>query len=383
MGEPTDEMDQLCDALGVSDRTTVRMISREPLGGGSVAGFEVAADNGVMTYYLDTSRRRVPRETGLLLGAPDDPDIRVWLHPADPHLPALAPAAFSGAVRELLVRLGIVDTGDPVMVAYRPGRRAVLRVPSPREDVWVKVVRPARVAAIVACHSAFADAGIPVPRLYGWSGDGLIIGETARGTAATDAEWDADELLDEVDGLRHRIAGVDLANPATTRLARRLDWYSERLAVQLPHLQAERAQRIAERARDAWGEDPPVTIHGDLHFGQLFLGDDRTVSGIIDVDTAGVGQPSEDTAAFLAHAVASALLTPHPRDDRVWHLAQRSLARWGSAAVCARAAVHLLGHALGACELGAAARVDRLLDVAHAVSVSDASELAAVRAART
>ena len=378
MDSPPDEMELLCDALGVTDPTQVRLISREPLGDGSVAGFDVIGTGDAdATYYVDTSRRRVPRETGMLVGTPEQPEARVWLHPADPHLPALAPVAFSGAVQGLLARLGMHDAGAPVMVTYRPGRRAVLRVPVAGAVVWAKVVPPSRVGAIVSCYDALATAGVPIPALHGWSEDGLIIGEAARGTPASDVAWTPDDLLDGVDDLRERIAGAVLGRAAPTRLARRRDWYTARLTSLLPEERAAQAERVARRVRQGWGEETPVPIHGDLHFGQLFLDDGGRVVSVIDVDTAGVGQPSEDTAAFLAHAVASALLTPPPRDARVWALAQRALERWNSDDVRVRAATHLLGHALGAYEFGDTLRGQRLLDAAERVASGESAAVVA------
>ncbi|MGZ8803915.1 MAG: hypothetical protein ACXWZG_01255, partial [Microbacterium sp.] len=117
----------LAEALGL-DAGLLAARTREPLGSGSVTGFDVAAEGGDLRYYVDTSRHPVAVETGLALGDPAAPDARVWLHPADPHLPALAPAAFGHAAEALLARLGIVARESPSLVAYRPGRRAVLRV---------------------------------------------------------------------------------------------------------------------------------------------------------------------------------------------------------------------------------------------------------------
>jgi hypothetical protein len=361
----------LIEALALDPGSEITLISREPLGGGTVAGFAVASVEGSLTYYVDTSRRRVAQETGVLDGTPDDPSVRVWLHPSDPHLPALAAAAFSQAAETLLDRLGVRVTGMPEMVAYRPGRRAVLRVPVGDAFAWVKAVLPSRTPAIVDAHHALADAGVPVPALRGWSEAGLVVLDDALGVPAQDAAWTPDGLLDDVDALRDRLAGVAISRSARTHLVRRLEWYADRLDAVLPDEWRLVAAGTAARARASWGEEPAVTIHGDLHFGQLFLDEGLRVSSVIDVDTAGRGEPSDDTAAFLSHAIASALLTPAPRDERLWELADNAMRRWDTAGsgLRARAATHLLGHAIGAWELGDRQRAELLLRAADGVSL--------------
>lgn len=374
----------LREVLELADDAPVTLLSREPSGEGAVAGFTLVEADAELTYFVDTSARAVPRETGLVLGGLDAPEARVWLHPADPHLPALAPVAFSDAAATLLGRLGVTTTGVPRLVAYRAGRRAVLSVDAVGGVQWVKVVRPGRVERIVEAHRALAAAGVPQPALRGWSDEGLILIDQAPGTpaaaalGASGAPIGPDALLDEVDALRQRIAAAALRDPARTDMARRLAWYAARLSVVLPPGQASGVARIVSAVEGGWESGGGVVIHGDLHFGQLFLDDEAHVAAVIDVDTAGVGAASDDTGAFLAHAVASAVLTPSPRDERVWQLARAAARRWDAASVPGtrtRAVAHLLGHALGAWESGARDRAGRILDAAHAVAVGDIDAL--------
>ncbi len=379
----------LSEALGLPASGFVAF-SREPLGEGSVTGFEVrgapAADAGDESEraaetlpegtvaYVDTSRLTVPRETGLV----SDDRTRVWIHPADPHLPALAPAAYGDAAAVLLSRLGATDAGAPQIVGYRPGRRAVLRVATSDGDMWVKVVRPRRIERVVAAHTRLHEHGLPVPAVRGWSPEGLLVLESARGVPATHAAWEPEVLLDAVDDLRARLAAVRLDWPARTSLVTRLPWYTDRLMTAMPE-HRESIARITSAAHEALhvptgGRESEVTVHGDLHLGQLFLDDDGTVTGLIDVDTAGAGRSEEDAAAFLGHAVASALLTdqrnavsePGGAAGRVWRLATRARARWGAdPRIAGLTAVHLLGHALGAASGGDTARATALLQEAE------------------
>src|SRR5690606_23025947 len=58
-------------------------------------------------------------------------------------------------------------------------------------------------------------------------------------------------------------------------------------------------------------QDVRRTVHGDLHVGQLFVAEDdaSVISGVIDIDTCGLGDPADDEAAFMGHLVASLVLS--------------------------------------------------------------------------
>ena len=393
----TPEESLLREALDLAAQTDVRLIGREPLGAGTVAGFEVHDSSDPLIYYVDTSRRAVERETGLAAAEATDPEVRVWLHPADPHLPALAPLAFAHAAETLLARLGMHALGVPEIVAYRPGRRAVLRVPTDAGDVWVKAVPPARAPRLAATHDVLSRAGIPLPELLGWSDRGVlalasavgapvaaVLGHAGAAGDAHEADVRADALLDEVDRLRSAFAGTALHAPARTRMRRRLEWYAERLAATEHPGRTATVRALRDRTLARWGRSESAVIHGDLHFGQLFVDAGGAITGVIDVDTAGVGDPADDPAAFIAHAVASAVLTPQPRGAGVWRLAERALARWAGDPgmgdrVAARTTTHLLGHALGAVEAGEADRAALLLGAADAVLTGDLAALSSTR----
>lgn len=372
------DQELLSSAFGVP-ASSLRMISREPLGGGAVTGFEVAhagegggpdAGGGATTIaYVDTSGVAVPRETGLVL----EGVARIWTHPADPHLPALVPTAFGGAVGVLLERLGIAAASEPEFVAYRPGRRAVLRVRTTEGTAWVKVVRPKRISRIVDAHRAFEAGGLPTPRVRGWSPDGVVVIDAAEGAPAPDIAWGTEALLDRVDALRRRLAEVPTQWSARTGIPQRLPWYAERAHEAIPQYEAE-VSRIRAACALGLASEPGRrrTIHGDLHIGQLFLsgtGDDVEITGLIDVDTAGLGDEAEDAAAFCSHAVASALMTAdaEPR-ERVWQLAEGAQRRWDGRRMRALTGVHLLGHALAAGMAGDDERTRALLVLAEAAA---------------
>jgi hypothetical protein len=367
---PGAEAALLGDALDVP-ASSVTPLSREPLGDGSVAGFQL---DGGDVAYVDTSLLPVAEETGMVL----EGVARVWLHPSDPHLPALAPAAFGEAIATLLARLGIDQAEMPELIGYRPGRRAVLRVPTVEGDMWVKVVRPRRIQRVVDAHTSLREAGLPVPVVRGWSTAGLLVLESAAGHPATDAVWEPEELLDAVVRLRGRLSGAPVNWPARTSFAERVPWYVASLRAEFPE-RAAQLQTIAEVVEGVPVAPTSVAIHGDLHIGQLFV-EAGEVSGLIDVDTAGAGAAEEDSAAFIAHAVASALLTERQGGDaaRVRALASAAHDRWGQdAQTRALTSVHLLGHALGTASGGDRRRAEVMLDTAERLVTAPKSPLIA------
>ncbi|WP_404472341.1 phosphotransferase family protein [Microbacterium aerolatum] len=363
------DVQMLASALDL-DPGGVSILSREPLGTGSVTGMQMQGDERLL-YYLDTSGLSVRAETGLVSVDGSRP-TRIWQHPADPHLPALAPVAFENAADTLLGRLGLRAAGSPEMVADRPGRRAVLRVATGDHDVWLKVVRPSRVERIVRAGEAAASAGIPVPLVHGWSEKGLIVMAGADGRPAAEVEWEPRELLDQVDVLRTRLAQATWDHRSAGILGR-VDWYATRGDDRVAAVLAD-----AQRLLGASADEPQVAVvHGDLHFGQLFLGGEG-ITGVIDVDTLALGDIAEDPAAFLSHAIASALLTRGDGGDRVWALADLASQRWGTdTRVRGLALIHLAGHMIAAQERGEDDRVAGLGNAARALAAGIAPSGAA------
>ena len=341
--------------------------SREPLGDGTVAGFHITDADRTIAVYVDTSGIAVAAETGLA----QEGVGRIWTHPADPHLPALATAAFGSAAETLLARLGIGGVNAPEMVAYRPGRRAVLKIGTAEGDLWIKVVRPRHVERIVQAHRALRDAGVAAPKVRAWSPTGLLVIEAADGTPATHAAWTARDLIDAVERMRAAIAVTPTEHRTRSAALSRVGWYADRLSSLDAGLEPRLAALGAVLAQTPNSHE--ITVHGDLHFGQLFLNasaDD--ITGVIDVDTLGIGDAAEDPAAFLSHAVASWALAVESGSEtsavalRLAELVTEATERWGAdRAVCGRVAAQLLGHATSAWESGHRDRASRLLGEAE------------------
>jgi hypothetical protein len=106
-----------------------------------------------------------------------------------------------------------------------------------------------------------------------------------------------------------------------------------------------------------------VTIHGDLHIGQLILAAADYYNGLNEIYTAGFGDPADDAGALYAHLLVTAAINTE-RPDVAWGceaLADHWRASWQRAddagferRATAIAATHLLAHALnGALNAGA------------------------------
>lgn len=370
-GQPTADsragvLGAIVEALGLTLHGA-RRVRMEASGGGFVTGHEVqlADDSGVVrteTLYLDSGEH-----TGaevLRLQDEHGETISAWLYPNDPELPTLPAAVFPDAAAVLLQRLGLDSTGLQLAVlAYRPCKRAVVRMTTDTGSVFLKVLRPAAAEPLHALHASWLAACIPVPQSLAWAPEGLVALAPLPGREAVGrVEQLGEQFLDNLDELIARIAAVPSAGPGRASLASRADWYRRRVSELSPDL-TERVggltARVTEALHAAGGPLAGVTVHGDLHLGQVFVDPDEPncIRGLLDIDTAGHGDPADDAAAMWAHLAVTALQRGAQGDPDARRaaaaLAARMRERWPrrtDPAFAARAgaisAVHLLGHTL-------------------------------------
>lgn len=233
----------------------------------------------------------------------------VLLHPpgTDDRLPVLAGLLAEGAE----------------LVVHRPGRRAVLRRRAGGRTTYLKLVRPGRVAALLAAHHAVAVAvgsTAAVPRvLTADERRGVIelaelpgttlndLGRRSTGDTRTVGQaWSA---LGAAVAALHRPLPDAAAFPAGEGLPRH-DPAAEALVVDRWLRPVVRWGLLPPLADEALDEllgpllhDTPTTpslLHRDLHDKQVVLGPDRGI-GLLDLDTASVGEPALDIANVLAH----------------------------------------------------------------------------------
>jgi Phosphotransferase enzyme family len=244
--------------------------------------------------------------------------VGVWRWPFDPAVTGLADAVTPSKATAFLDGLASSRVSLDV-VSYRPTLRAVVRAVDDAGSVfYVKAIRPAEVDALVDRHERLLHAGVPVPVMLRHDAErGLIAMSALSGTTIRDRIRSGHPHLPdaaEYENLYTALAGVQLpsARPVDGRAATALR-HAEMLSSVLPR-EGSRLARLAEvltpAADRALARSGP-TIHGDLYEAQLVTGRGRgrtaTITGVLDLDDAGPGDPLDDRATILAHLTSRAI----------------------------------------------------------------------------
>ena len=179
--------------------------------------------------------------------ADGDREVAVWLYPHDPDLPGLVRAAYPESMAAVLNAYKAV--AEPVaatdleleMIAYRPRRRAVLRVAVEGGPVFfVKVLRERAFADVTTRHRLLLDAGVPAPGIAAATSDFLLVLHELPGRPLATAVFDAEPPCSASD----LIGLLDALPPSVARLPRRPPWaesvdhYSRIVASAVPSLAA-------------------------------------------------------------------------------------------------------------------------------------------------
>lgn len=233
--------------------------------------------------------------------------VAVWRFPHDPKLPGLPHAVQPDLLKSLLAEVG---ADYPIQLiktrSYRPRRRAVIEVVTERHRLFVKVVRPSRVAALQAAHITVAGE-LRVPRSLGWSRElGIAILETVPGSTMRRAIEAGDATLPAPAELSDFLSRMPTLPHERPGLIERLDVHSRFLATILPR----EAERLTEMV-EAIGQAPSerlVAAHNDLHSAQVIVSEGR-INGLIDIDTVGMGRRADDYAMLLGHLFTLALVS--------------------------------------------------------------------------
>ena len=280
------------------EQCTVHSVHHRPGAGVSVGYTAVVleADGRRLTEYLCATTARLSRTNvpGLIPVLASDgvgPTIHVWRHPADPELPALVVACTPSL---LSARIGAKVKAT--MVAYRPTRRAVVRVTWPDgSTAFAKVLRPPQAAALAQRHRMLSLSGL-----------------LAQGMEPTQATRVFNALAATLDALPADALPLP-RHPAWSERARH---YAHAAATVLPE-HASRARAVALGVEELLaGSDPGpvVPTHGDFYEANVLM-DGEDVSCVLDVDSLGPGYRVDDYACLLGHVSGLDHLAPasYPR----------------------------------------------------------------------
>jgi hypothetical protein len=251
--------------------------------------------------------------------------VGVWRWPYDPLVTGLRDAVTPSSCATFLAGLVAGPVGLEV-VAYRPTQRAVVRVHGADGVVYVKVLPPDQVGALVDRHERCRAAGLPVPTILRHDPErGLVaMAELAGATIRERLRSGRGPLPapDQYEALFAGFAAAERGGPLLPGRAATGVRHAAMLASVLPsergrladlsgHLEAA-AGRAAERSGP--------TIHGDLYEAQLVTGRGHragVITGVLDLDDAGRGDPLDDRATVIAHLVERALETGGASGSRV------------------------------------------------------------------
>ena len=285
----------------------------------SVVGGELA---GSSTFVCVAGR--IPE--GALVVEGDSGRVGVWKVPHDPALPGLAAALDRERAARLLEDLGgAPGSVDTRLVAYRPGRRAVVSVTGAEQGLYLKLVRPKGVEALHRSHLWLA-ASLPVPMSHGYSSDlGLIALQSVAGITLRAVLEDANQALPDpaaIVELAGRITPPQDDRQAPSALSR-LDDIGPLLIAVSPELAGEIEDVVEAIGPESAPADTPS--HGDYYEAQLLV-EDGALVGVLDVDTYGWGRPGDDAATMLGHLAIWAPMSRQP--ERVRKLGSELIQIW-------------------------------------------------------
>jgi hypothetical protein len=233
--------------------------------------------------------------------------LAVWAYPNDPYLPGLRLATDHAWVAAHLRDAGLrVDGLTLIRRAYRPARGAVVEArmgsaSTSRAIAFLKVLRPDRLHEVVRVHTMLAGS-LPVPRVLTHTDDVAILtvmpGTPLRRTLRRKRPLPHPDDLVAL-SVRLAASGTDMGRDPRRRTEPTT--HAARLRDRVPDLAAALDAIVAAAADDVGA--PLVTVHGDLHGGQILTADGK-VSALLDLDGVGRGNLVDDAANLIAHLAA-------------------------------------------------------------------------------
>jgi phosphotransferase family enzyme len=280
-------------------------------------------DDGTLTEELiaaTVDRSGLPE--GAIPSQAGELPVALWPAEEDPLLPGLQHALDPEFALRMLEQAGTpAKRADVTLVAYRPGRRAVVEV-TPVEPVttrltfapgsgaltpkvagdapalFLKVVEPDRAAELAEVHRRLTGV-VPAAPCTLADGPGILqlgaVHGVSLGTSLRRGRPrppDVEELTELLDRLEEAGLEGSPSSGSDSRLRR----FTELLAAVVPD-EADRLERLTEALSGSRAQ-PTVAVHGDFHEGNILVGEGR-VTGLLDVDDAGPGERVDDLGLLV------------------------------------------------------------------------------------
>ena len=291
----------------------------------------------VVTYAAEWLRGEFVTQEPFAIELARDQPARLFRYPQDPNLPGLIDAASAPAATKLLnthvftvpVRRVRVD-----VVRYRHGGHAVLRHRIGDLRFYVRVMRPDRVARLIAAAELVAQSGFALPRLAGcWTEGGVawlseIPGTNVRRLIRKGEGVDPEPILDALAPLWAIPDAGNGRRPFSLRGAYRRARRVFRQVLR-DHDGPRQTLRQSTAALDPFVESwqPSGAAHNDFYDDQMIRIPDGRLA-LVDFEEAGLGDPLLDVGNFLAHMRWSAHFGPdaEARASGAYHRRMREAA---------------------------------------------------------
>lgn len=299
--------------------------------------------------------KTLERSAGAIIGTAPDLQVLVGTPAADRDLPGVALLTDSGRRPLLLHRLlrtgPQVDTdAEPTLLRYKPHRRWVGLLPTHSGDhVLLRIQRPGPARAAAASLAALVAGEPRTPRLIGfYERRGVLAAEYLRGNPAQSAPAEQLRPVGRALATLHRRSCPALPEHPLSAEAQKVRAAGDQLGVLLPHL-ADRSAELGAVVADRLAALPEirVPVHGDFSADQAVIGPEGQ-PGLIDLDSAGLGDPAADLGCAQATMTQDVLLG-RVSDTEARHrftMLQTGYTDAGGPAHADRVAVHLAAHLL-------------------------------------
>ena len=249
-----------------------------------------------------------PEQFSLRINGNKPPEISRF--PNDRHLPGLADAACPDTALRLVNRYVLAVPARRVrvdVVRYRPGSRAVLRHSVGKVTFYVRAMRPAAVAPLVAAAELIGHSDFVAPRLVGhWSDGGVvwlsrIPGKNLRRYIRRGGQPGPAPILDGLESLWTTPYQPDGRGPFNLkglyRRAKRILGHATQCDNDARHRLRAAVQPLDPFVA-AW--QPTCLAHNDFYDDQMLVLPDGRIA-LVDFEETGLGEPMLDVGNFLAH----------------------------------------------------------------------------------